>query len=194
MLHIIEIGPERLNQYELVPQRVEVRSILEPRIVNNGLGGILLDEVPIDKPYIKDYDSPGNYPSDIPKQFDVSKWGFFLTMDKQSDTERPAAAAIVAFDTTGVNLLEERRDLSVLWDVRVCPEYRGAGIALFRHTAEWSRIRGCQQMKVETQNVNVPACRFYQRMGCRLGEIRRFGYAGVPAVANEVMLCWYLDL
>jgi GNAT superfamily N-acetyltransferase len=115
-------------------------------------------------------------------------------MDKQSDTERPAAAAIVAFDTTGVNLLEERRDLSVLWDVRVCPEYRGAGIALFRHTAEWSRRHGCRQMKVETQNVNLPACRFYQRMGCRLGEIRRFGYAGVPAVAHEVMLCWYLDL
>ena len=49
-------------------------------------------------------------------------------------------------------------------------------------------------MKVETQNVNVPACRFYQRMGCRLDEIRRFGYAGVPAVAEEVMLNWYLDL
>lgn len=49
-------------------------------------------------------------------------------------------------------------------------------------------------MKVETQNVNVPACRFYQRMGCRLGEIRQYGYAAVPAVADEVMLNWYLEL
>jgi streptothricin acetyltransferase len=49
-------------------------------------------------------------------------------------------------------------------------------------------------IKVETQNVNVPACRFYQRMDCQWGEIRRFGYAAVPAVAQEVMLNWYLDL
>ena len=49
-------------------------------------------------------------------------------------------------------------------------------------------------MKIETQNVNVPACRFYQRLGCRLGEIHRYGYAAVRAVAGEVMLNWYLDL
>lgn len=49
-------------------------------------------------------------------------------------------------------------------------------------------------MKVETQNVNVPACRFYQRMGCQLGEIRLYSYAAVPAVAHEVMLNWYYNL
>jgi len=49
-------------------------------------------------------------------------------------------------------------------------------------------------MKIETQNVNVPACRFYQRMGAHLGEIRCYAYAAVPAVAHEVMLNWYLDL
>jgi hypothetical protein len=31
-------------------------------------------------------------------------------------------------------------------------------------------------------------------MGAQLGEIRRFGYAAVPVVAHEIMLCWYLDL
>jgi hypothetical protein len=49
-------------------------------------------------------------------------------------------------------------------------------------------------MKIETQNINVPACRFYQRMGAQLGEIHRFGYAEVPSVAHEVMLNWYLEL
>lgn len=49
-------------------------------------------------------------------------------------------------------------------------------------------------MKVETQNVNVPACRFYQRMGCQLGEIRLYSYAAVLAVAHEVMLNWYYNL
>jgi GNAT superfamily N-acetyltransferase len=141
------------------------------------------------EPYTKNYDRDET-PMDWPKRFDVTNWGFFLARAG----ERIAGAAAVAFDTTGVFMLEARRDLAVLWDIRVRPEFRGAGILLFRHAAEWSRQRGCKQMKVETQNVNVPACRFYRRMGCELGEIRRFGYAAVPQVAHEVMLNWYLDL
>ncbi len=189
-IQIVEISPDKLDIYDRVPQKVEVRSMLEPVLVEKGMGGILLQEKQVEHPYVKDYDSSGDRPSDIPKQFDVKNWGFFLAMVG----DIPAGAATVAFDTTGVFMLEARKDLSVLWDIRVAPEFRGAGITLFRYAAEWSRRRGCRQMKIETQNVNVPACRFYQRMGARLGEIRRFGYAAIPAVAHEVMLCWYLDL
>jgi GNAT superfamily N-acetyltransferase len=187
---IVEIGPERLAEYASVPSQFMVKSTLQVELVDRGLGGILLHEFPVEQEYVKDYDSHGELPTDWPKLFDVSKWGFFLAMDGDSQ----AGAAAVAFDTTGVFMLEARRDLSVLWDLRVRPEYRGSGIALFRYAAGWSRKRGCSQMKVETQNVNVPACRFYQRMGCELGEIRRFGYAAIPAVADEVMLNWYLEL
>jgi GNAT superfamily N-acetyltransferase len=187
---IEEISPERLYEYDRVPQRVEVKTILQVELVDNGLSGMLLRETPVEKPYIKDYDSYGELPSDMPKKFDVRNWGFFLAMAGPIQI----GAATVAYDTTGVFMLEARRDLSVLWDIRVCPEYRGVGIPLFRYAAEWSRKRGCRQMKVEMQNVNVPACRFYQRMGCQLGEIRRFGYAAVPAVAHEVMLNWYYSL
>lgn len=190
MIEIVEIGPERLAEYDALPSRFEVRSVLEIELVDGGLGGILLREVPVAQPYVKDYDSYGELPSDWPKQFDVTNWGFFMAME----SGRPVGGAVLAFDTTGVFMLEARKDLSVLWDLRVRPEARGAGIALFRRAAAWSRARGCTQMKIETQNVNVPACRFYQKMGARLGEIRRFGYAAVPAVAHEVMLCWYLDL
>lgn len=59
---------------------------------------------------------------------------------------------------------------------------------------DWSRKRGLPKLEVETQNVNIPACRFYQRMGFELGEIYRFGYAGVPGIAHEVMLKWTYDL
>ena len=124
------------------------------------------------------------------KNFDVRNWGFFLAMAGNI----PVGAATVAFEPTGVFMLEARPELAVLWDIRVCPEYRGAGIPLFRYSAEWARARGCTQMKIETQNINVPACCFYQHMGARLGEIHQHGYAAVPAVAHEVMLNWYLDL
>jgi GNAT superfamily N-acetyltransferase len=189
-VQIIEIGPERLLEYSSVPIKLEVKSILQVELVNGGMGGMLLNEEQVERPYVKDYDSYGELPTDWPKLFDISNWGFFLAMD----AGRPAGAAAVAFNTTGVFMLEGRSDLAVLRDLRSHPAYRGAGIPLFRHAADWSRKRGCRQMKVETQNVNVPACRFYHRMGCRLGEIRRFGFAAIPVVRDEVMLNWYLDL
>jgi hypothetical protein len=44
------------------------------------------------------------------------------------------------------------------------------------------------RLKIEPQNVNVQACRFYQNMGCTLGAIDRFAY---PGQAGEVqLLCW----
>lgn len=184
-----EITPDRLAEYASIPIVFQVKSILEVELVDEGLGGILLHEVAV-SPYIKDYDANGESPADWPQRFDLANWGFFLA--KMGD--RPVGAAAVAFDTTGVFMLEARKDLSVLWDIRVRPEARGVGIPLFRRAADWSRARGCTQMKIETQNVNFPACRFYQRMGAHLGEIHRFGYAAVPEVAHEVMLNWYLDL
>jgi GNAT superfamily N-acetyltransferase len=189
-VQIVEIGPERLGDYASLPIKLEVKSLLQVELVDGGMGGMLLRQVPVERPYIKDYDAYGENPTDWSKLFDVTNWGFFLAMDGVTK----AGAAAVAFETRGVSMLEGRHDLAVLWDLRAHPAYRGVGIPLFRYAAEWSRKRGCQQMKVETQNVNVPACRFYQCMGCQLREIRRFGYAAIPAVAYEVMLNWYLDL
>ena len=175
---------------DLFRSGLSVKSVLEPVLVNYGLGGILLRETPVEKPYIKDYDSYEETPLDWPKKFDVSKWVFLLAM---MNGVTAVGAAAVAFDTTGVFMLEARKNLAVLWDIRY-DRRRGVGIMLFRYAANWSRAQGCTQMKIETQNINVPACRFYQRMGATLGEIHRFGYAAVAEVAHEVMLCWYLDL
>jgi GNAT superfamily N-acetyltransferase len=186
---IEEIPVSRLTEYARVPIVFQVKSIYQVELRDGGLGGMAMKETPVQEPYLKNYDIEEK-PTDWPGMFDVSRWGFFLALEGTT----PVGAAAVAFDTTGVFMLEARRDLAVLWDIRVCPEWRGVGIPLFRHAAKWSRAHGCTQVKIETQNINVPACRFYQRMGARLGEIHRFGYAANPAVAHEVMLCWYLDL
>jgi GNAT superfamily N-acetyltransferase len=97
--------------------------------------------------------------------------------------------AAVAFDSPAVHMLGGRDDIAVLWDVRVSPEERGAGLgsALFQAVVEWAAARGCCWLKVETQNVNVAACRFYQKMGCALGAIDRFAY---PELPGEVQLLW----
>ena len=59
----------------------------------------------------------------------------------------------------------------------VRPDHRRRGVAskLFGAAVEWARERGCKQFKVETQNINVGACRFYQKQGCKLGAINLYG-------------------
>jgi GNAT superfamily N-acetyltransferase len=187
---IIEITPERITDYESVSIAFEVREILAVSAPANGLGGIQLTPQPV-SPYRKDYDALGP-PRLWLAEFNTANWSFFLALEG----ETPLGAAAVAWNTNGVNMLEGRRDLSVLWDIRVSPAQRGKGIgkALLAHAADWSRQRGCAMLKIETQNVNLAACRFYASQGCILGDIRRFAYRDVPAVADEVQLNWYLVL
>jgi hypothetical protein len=67
-----------------------------------------------------------------------------------------------------------------------------------RCISQWCREQGLKMLKIETQNVNVPACRFYASQGARLGAINRFAYADAtwsrPDVQDEVMLLWYYKL
>jgi GNAT superfamily N-acetyltransferase len=194
---IENVGVNGLPIYASISIAFWVESLFRIEIVERGLGGFRLSEEKVDPPYLKDYDAAGcdgnpETPLDWPRMFDISNWGIFMAFEN----EHPVGAAAVALHTAGVNMLEGRQDLAVLWDIRVQPEYRGQGIGreLFRHSAGWARSQGCRQLKIETQNVNVPACRFYASQGCTLGGINRFGYAGCPAVAHEAMLLWYLDL
>ena len=191
--NVTEEGITCLAQYAQVSIGFQVESILQVELVEGGLGGFRLHEQKLATPYWKDYanDELGTT-VDWPAMFDLSGWGHFLAWQDSA----LAGAAAVAFDTPGVNMLEGRTDLSVLWDIRVQPEFRGmgAGRQLFQAAADWSRQRGCKLMKIETQNVNVPACRFYARMGCRLGVIDRFAYRAQPKVSDEVMLLWFLEL
>lgn len=187
------VGPEELSVYSRVPIAFAVESLLRVHLVDSGLGGMLLEEEPVQPPYVKDYDAyEGGGPEQWSQQFDVRRWGFFLAREG----DQTLGAAAVAWKTPGLHMLAGRTDMAVLWDIRVHPDFRRQGIGqrLFWHAADWARARGCRLFKIETQDVNVPACRFYQRQGCTLGEIDCFAYARHPPVAHEVMLIWYLDL
>ncbi len=86
-------------------------------------------------------------------------------------------------------MLEGHIDLAVLWDIRVNPAVRGGGVgrALFNAAMSWAARRGCHRLKIETQNNNVAACRFYQRMGCHLHAVHRNIY---PEFPDEIQLIW----
>ena len=194
-VEVVQTDENQLFRYERIPIRFWVASMFRVEAFANGLGGLCLVEERVDPPYVKDYDAlleGRESPSHWPSLFDLSHWGCFLALAGEQDI----GAAAVAVDTPGVHMLEARSDLAVLWDIRVHPDARGHGIGrlLFRQAVDWARGKGCHQLKVETQNVNVGACRFYARQGCRLGSIHRYAYAACPEVAHEAMLLWYLDL
>ncbi len=192
-VQIQEIQPAEIALYAQVPSTLLVKTVLRPEPLDGGLGGIRLREEPVAAPYVKDYDAYGEgRPIDWPHEFDVRHWGFFVALDEG----RPVGAAAVAWRTPNVHMLANRDDMAVLWDIRVHPDRRGQGIGrqVFWQAARWAHRQGARLLKIETQNVNLPACRFYRRQGAVLGEIDCYGYAGVPHVAHETMLIWYLDL
>jgi GNAT superfamily N-acetyltransferase len=192
-VEIREVTADILPRYDRVPIAMRVESVLRVEELNGGLGGLRMVEQTLDEPYEKDYDAyEPEGAARWAELFDVSHWGFFVACDG----DEPVGGAVVAFRSPGVDLLEGREDLAALWDLRVRPDRRreGIGTRLFRHAADWARRQGCTQLKAETQNVNVPACRFYARQGCHLGAIDRYAYTADERVAHETMLIWRLDL
>lgn len=194
----INIQPSPLTRRSLalcagIPIAFRVESVLQVEPVDGGLSGLKLVEEPVRESYVKDYDE---YEEEGPerwlKRFDTSHWVIFIARDGG----KPVGTATVACRSPNVWVLERRDDLAVLWDIRVRAEYRrwGIGGALFRAAAQWAWEQGCRHLKVETQNVNVPACRFYAAQGCRLRAIDREAYGADPRIAHEAMLLWTYDL
>jgi GNAT superfamily N-acetyltransferase len=179
--------PAALGEHGRISIAFVVDRILEVVLTDGGLGGVSLTETPVADPYVKDYDTiAGEGPARWAERFDVSNWGLIAAC---GDGAR-VGGAVIAFRTADLRMLGGRDDVAVLWDIRVSPQQRGAGVgsALFHAAESWAGSRGCRWLMIETQNVNVAACRFYQKMGCTLGAIDRFAY---PELPDEVQLLWW---
>jgi GNAT superfamily N-acetyltransferase len=179
-----------LSEHGKISIAFVVDRILAVTLADGGLRGVSLTVTPAADPYVKDYDAiEGEGPARWAERFDVSNWGL---IEAGRDGTR-VGGAVIAWRTADLHMLGGRDDVAVLWDIRVAPEQRGAGVgsALFRAAESWASAHGCGWLKIETQNVNVAACRFYQRMGCTLGAIDRFAY---PELPGEVQLLWWKAL
>ena len=189
-VEVIEEPITALEEYSDIPTAFEVALILDVADSGNGTGDFILTERRISVPYVKDYDDiNGENPAAWATRFDVSNWGLLAARVEG----RRIGGAVVTFNTPGLDTIEGHVDSAVLWDIRVSPDARGQGIgsALFQAAEVWAKARGCRQLKVETQNINVPACRFYARQGCVLAAVHRFTY---PELPDEIQLLWHKDL
>lgn len=187
----LPVTRENIEAYATVPIAFTTTSVLRPALIDGGLGGITLTEESLPAPVNIDGDAvAGEGPLRwLDHGWDLSEWVMLCAFDG----ERRVGGAVVAVHTEGMWFLRGREDTSALWDIRVERDYRrqGVGIALFEAATAWSRARGFSRMKIETQNTNVTACRFYHAMGARLGGFERYAYANLP---DEVELDWYLGL
>jgi ribosomal protein S18 acetylase RimI-like enzyme len=170
---------------------VHVSSYYRIEKINRGLGGFLLVESPVE-PYIKDFCTGDDVSVARWEKWDLSNWAFFMAFDG----ERPVGAAAVVTRTEEINMLSGRDDLAVLWDIRVDDAYKhqGIGQALFDMAVKWSREQGIIQMKIECQNNNVPAVKFYHKQGAVLSAINEYAYYNEPEYRHEAQLIWMLDL
>ena len=184
---VVEEPMSALAEYARVPISFRVDRVVA--VTPTG-AGFRLDERPVAEPWIKDYDADaGEGPTRWAARFDLSRWGLLAARDGGA----LVGGAVIAFDTPGVDMLEGRRDLAVLWDLRVAPGRRGEGIGtrLFEAAERWARPRRCRELKIETQDVNAAACRFYAARGCVLRTAEPGAYAAYP---SETRLLWYRDL
>lgn len=79
-------------------------------------------------------------------------------------------------------------------DIAVSPGHRrhGVGHALMQKAIQWAKEKGLPGMMLETQNINVTACRFYESCGFQLGGFDSLLYKALHPDTDEIALYWYL--
>lgn len=181
-------APSVLHEYGSVSIAFQVTSEFRIRMLDRGLGGVSMEEVAV-APYWVDYDAEkGKGPERWLNRWDLSNWALISAFHQ----EERVGGAVVAFDTPNVNMLDGRSDVTVLWDLRVRPDYRnsGVGTALFRECIRWAKARECPFFKIETQSYNVPACKFYAKQGAVLGNLHKLTYEN----PHHFRMIWWVDL
>ena len=183
-LQIVEGPVVGLDVYASIPISFVVRSRVDLDQLWLGEFG----EIPCE-PKTKDYDSLESVAT-LDKRFDVSTW--VMLRAQTPEQEHSVGGAIVAWNSPELDMLDGRKDLAVLWDIRVHPIFRGQGVgrALFDHASMWARRKGCSEMRVETQDTNVDACRFYRQMGCRILTIEDKAYPFL----DEAKIIWTIRI
>ena len=186
-MRLVEELVDELAAYEAVRIAFEVRSRVNLDLLRSS-NGATITEIPV-IPRWKDYDECAeDRPTALPARFDMSNWLIVSAFE----SDRRLGGMIVAWNTPGCDMLEGRSDIVVLFDVRVHPAARGQGVGrlLFEYVVAWARTHACVELRVETQDVNVGACRFYRAMGCELHSVQEGAYG--PEL-DEAMIIWRMQ-
>jgi GNAT superfamily N-acetyltransferase len=186
------IRPMRLSD---IPRLAEIdptfTSNTTLRVQRTGSGleaGWKLLEVPLSKPY----DKGSGY------DFDRTERRNIQSRLEQSDSleevviDRTTECIVGVLDIT----IESWRNVAWVWNLMLDKNVRGLGIGrqLVAHSIEWARYRKLRAVMLETQTNNVPACKFYERMGFRLVGINDAYYTNADYERDEIAVFWSYPL
>ncbi len=180
----LELGD--LHRYSLIPISFSADSRVDVESLFDANGGFFR-ELPV-PPREKDYDEdPSERPAAMAERHDLSRWGVYGVWKG----EQLVAGAMVAEHERVFEFVHPQRPAAVVADIRVHPTCRGQGLGrlLFRECAAWAAERHCEDLFVETQDVNVQACRFYAAMGCSVHSVDTQAYGN-----GEARIVWRLFL
>jgi ribosomal protein S18 acetylase RimI-like enzyme len=85
---------------------------------------------------------------------------------------------------------------AVIWNLMVDRRFQRQGIGrrLLHEAIQWAEEQGFRAIRLETQNTNVPACRFYLAHGFELTGLDRAFYAPKPNQPQEIALFFSRNL
>src|SRR5437867_2293156 len=114
-IELIEEPMTSLADYAQVPIAFTVDRVMDVTL-HTDRKRFSLSERRLDIPYVKDYDAiDSEGPLRWTRRFDLSSWTLFAARVR----ERRVGGAAVALNTPGLTISEGRRDLALLWDIRV---------------------------------------------------------------------------
>ncbi len=174
-----------------IPKLIDIRPGFETdkimRIRQTGTGheiGWELYEVTLEKPYNKGH----GY------DFDATERENIRQRLAQDDTLIEVAIEQDTHRIIGILDVEQRtwNNTVWIWNIMLDESVRGSGIGtrMIERTIEWAKRKKARAIMLETQTNNVPACRFYAKMGFELVGINTMFYSNNDVQRDEIAIFW----
>jgi GNAT superfamily N-acetyltransferase len=174
-----------VEAYASVPIAFEVSEIVD--ISTLCRGSPRLTWSPTNPSWTKDYDALiAHGPLGWASNYVIDKWVFLAAYNHKAER---LGGAVVVIDANGILAVGGRPDYARLWDLRVAPLARRQriGSALLSAVEAVARKAGCRGLEVETQDINVAACRVYAAHHFAVTAINPGAYGDAP---TETQLIW----
>ena len=91
---------------------------------------------------------------------------------------------------------QDWNNTAFIWNLMMDVSARGQGLGstFIKRAIAWSKARGHRAIMLETQTNNVPACRFYAKMGFKLVGVNEVFYSNRDIARDEVAIFWSYEL
>ena len=168
---------DRHNQYDF--GACDMSFTVSSRLILNAVNGrITYTVIDVPHPFVKPYG---------PRMTDYEEY--------RDAKDRMIFLAYVDDEIAGeVRMSTAWNKYALLDDFVVDPKFRrqGVGRALIGRCVAWAKERGFAGVTLETQDINVPACRLYESCGFELRGFDTHLYKAIHLSTDEIALYWYL--